>query len=145
VAQRTGKDRSSVANFLRLLKLPKELQQLVLEEKISMGHARALLGMDSAPEQRLLAERCLRNEWSVRQLEKTIAHLKKHPEGKENAPLPKIDPNVKAAIEKLEHALSTRVRILEKGKKGGRIEIEYSSSDELQRLYEYLIRESEPG
>jgi ParB family chromosome partitioning protein len=143
VAQRTGKERSTVANFLRLLKLPKELQQLVLEEKLSMGHARALLGVDSAPEQRLLAERCLRNEWSVRQLEKTIAQWKKQPQGPDKVRAPKIDPNVKAAIEKLERALSTRVRIVEKGRKGGRIEIEYSNAEDLQRLYEYLMREEE--
>ncbi len=143
VAKRTGKERSTVANFLRLLKLPKELQQLVLDEKISMGHARALLGVDSAPEQRLLAERCLRNEWSVRQLEKTIAHWKKQPQELEKIQAPKVDPNVKAAIEKLEQALSTRVRIVEKGKKGGRIEIEYSGAEELQRLYEYLTQEKD--
>jgi ParB family transcriptional regulator, chromosome partitioning protein len=140
VAHRTGKDRSTVANFLRLLKLPKELQQLVLEEKLSMGHARALLGVESAPEQRVLAERSLRNEWSVRQLEKTIQHIKKHPESKESLPV-KVDPNVKAAIEKLQQVLSARVRIIEKGKKGGRIEIDYSSQEELQRLYEYFVRE----
>lgn len=143
LAQRTGKERPTIANFLRLLKLPKELQQLVLDEKLSMGHARALLGVDSAPEQRLLAERCLRNEWSVRQLEKTIGHWKKQPQGQEKAIIPKVDPNVKAAIEKLEHALSARVRIVEKGKGVGRIEIEYSSREELQRLYEYLIQEKE--
>jgi ParB family chromosome partitioning protein len=140
VAQHTGKERSTVANFLRLLKLPKEIQQLVLEEKLSMGHARALVGVESAAEQRLLSERALRNDWSVRQLEKTIAHLKAPPAAA--GPHKRLDPNVKAAVEKLERALGTRVRLIEKGKKG-RLEIEYYSPEDLQRLYTYLLREKE--
>src|SRR5687767_8840858 len=73
VAQRTGKDRSTVTNFLRLLKLPKEVQQMVLEEQLSMGHARAILAMEGANEQRELAEQTVRFAWSVRQVEKVIA------------------------------------------------------------------------
>lgn len=142
LAERTGKDRSTVTNFLRLLKLTEDIQRLVLEERLSMGHARALLALDSVEEQRDLAMRCLHHDWSVRQLEKTIAYLKV---GKELHPEPKrVDPNVKAAVEKLEHALGTRVRIVEKNKKG-RIEIEYYSQEELQRLYEYLVREHQNG
>jgi ParB family chromosome partitioning protein len=74
VAQRTGKERSTVANFLRLLKLPKEIQQMVLEEKLSMGHGRSLLSLEAAAQQKELAERAINQGWSVRQLEKTIAH-----------------------------------------------------------------------
>jgi ParB family chromosome partitioning protein len=138
VAQRAGKERSTVTNFLRLLKLPKEIQQLVLDDRLSMGHARALLSLENADEQRVLAERTLRHGWSVRQVERTIS-LQKDGDAKKQTKT-RIDPNVKAAIEKLERALGTRVRIIAKGK-GGRIEIEYYSPEELQRLYEYLTVE----
>jgi ParB family chromosome partitioning protein len=138
VAQRTGKERSTITNFVRLLKLPQEIQQFVLEDKLSMGHARALLALESAPEQHALAEKTVRYGWSVRQVEKTISHLKSEKPRKKSAV--QTDPNVKAAVEKMEKALGTRVRILENGQ-AGRIEIEYYSQEELQRLYEYLIRE----
>jgi ParB family chromosome partitioning protein len=139
VAQRTGKERSTITNFVRLLKLPQEIQQLVLEDKLSMGHARALLALESAPEQRVLAEKTVRHGWSVRQVERTISQLKN--EKSKNKSTVHIDPNVKAAIETLEKALGTRVRIIEKGQ-AGRIEIEYYSQEELQRLYEYLVHEA---
>jgi ParB family chromosome partitioning protein len=138
LAERTGKDRSTVTNLLRLLKLSEDIQNLVLEERLSMGHARALLALESAGDQSDLAMRCLQHDWSVRHLEKTIASLK---ENKAQPEPKRVDPNVKAAVEKLERALGTRVRIVEKSKKG-RIEIEYYSQEELQRLYEYLVREN---
>jgi len=137
VAQRTGKERSTVTNLLRLLKLPKEIQQLVLEDRLSMGHARALLSLEDAGEQRVLADKVLRNGWSVRQVEQTIAFQKNE---LRKEPKRRMDPNVKAATEKLERALGTRVRIVARGK-SGRIEIEYYSPEELQRLYEYLTGE----
>ena len=138
VAQRTGKDRTTVTNFLRLLKLPKEIQLLVLEEKLSMGHARALLAIEGVPEQKTFADRVLQHGWSVRQVEKQISLSKKV---KPKSDLKKrMDPNVKAAVEKLDRCLGTKVRIIEKGKKG-RIEIDYYSPEELQRLYECLVRE----
>lgn len=140
VAHRTGKDRSTVANFLRLLKLPRDVQGMVLEEKLSMGHARALLALESADEQRAVAEKATAHEWSVRQLEKFIATAKTSPT-KADTPK-KIDPNVRAAIERLERSLGTRVRIVAKGKKG-RIEIEYYSPEELQRIYELLVKEED--
>src|SRR5262245_37078353 len=135
VAQRTGKDRSTVTNFLRLLKLPKEIQEMVLDERLSMGHARAILAMEGPDEQRALAENAIRKGWSVRQVEKVIADSKlpATPRKSEH-----VDPNVRAAMETLERSLGTRVRIVEKGKKG-RIEIEYYSQEDLQRLYERLV------
>ena len=137
VAHRTGKDRSTVTNFLRLLKLPSEVQQMVLEGLLSMGHARAILALEGAKEQRTLAEQAIEKAWSVRQVEKAIAASK--------APIlaqktKQVDPNVRAATEALERSLGTRVRIVEKGKKG-KIEIEYYSPEELQRLYERLVNE----
>jgi ParB family transcriptional regulator, chromosome partitioning protein len=138
VAQRTGKDRSTIANSLRLLKLPQQIQQLVLDDKLSMGHARALLAVESVDDQCALADKCVRQAWSVRQLEKIVA-LVKSPTAPQTVPKP-MDPNVKAAVEKMERALGTRVRIIE-GRTKGRIEIEYYSQEELQRLYEHLTRE----
>jgi ParB family chromosome partitioning protein len=137
VAQRTGKDRSTVTNFLRLLKLPREVQQMVLEGLLSMGHARAILGAEGGQEQLALAERAIENGWSVRQVERAsaakVATLS--PKKKQQ-----VDPNVRAATEALERSLGTRVRILEKGKKG-RIQIDYYSQEELQRLYERLVNQ----
>jgi len=136
VARRTGKDRSTVSNFLRLLKLSKDVQEMVLDDRLSMGHARALLAIDGAGEQRALADRVLKYAWSVRQVEKVIAANRTQNQPKKKG-YP--DPNVRAATEKLERSLGTRVRIVQKGKKG-RIEIEYYSQDELQRLYERLLK-----
>ena len=138
VAQRTGKDRSTVTNFLRLLKLPKEIQQMVLEDRLSMGHARAILALEGASEQRALAEKTVESGWSVRQVEKVIAASKAPNQPKKTK---RVDPNVRAATETLERSLGTRVRIVERGKKG-RIEIEYYSQEELQRLYERLVNET---
>ena len=138
VAQRTGKDRSTVANFLRLLKLPKEVQQMVLEDRLSMGHARAILAIEGPSEQQTLAEKTVEFGWSVRQVEKVIAAARAgQPKGTK-----RVDPNVRAATETLERSLGTRVRIVERGKKG-RIEIEYYSQEELQRLYERLVNQAD--
>jgi ParB family chromosome partitioning protein len=138
VGLRTGKDRSTITNFLRLLKLPKDIQQLVLDEKLSMGHARALLALDHAADQKTLAGKILRYGWSVRQVERSIAASKQPQAAAKEKP--RMDPNLRAAVEKMERALGTRVRIVEKGKRGW-IKIEYYSPEELQRLYEYFVRE----
>ena len=137
IAHRTSKDRSTVTNFLRLLKLPSEVQQMVLEGLLSMGHARAILALEGAKEQRALAEQAIENGWSVRQVEKAIAANKVPILAQKTK---QVDPNVRAATEALERSLGTRVRIVEKGKKG-KIEIEYYSPEELQRLYERLVNE----
>ena len=137
VAQRTGKERSTVANFLRLLKLPKDIQQMIQEGILSMGHARALLGVESHTQQREIAEKATAHGWSVRQLERTIAAGRKT-RTKTNAQTP-LDPNVRAALEHLERVLGTRVRIVENGPRG-KIEIEYYSQEDLHRLYEHLTR-----
>jgi ParB family chromosome partitioning protein len=112
---------------------------MVLEDRLSMGHGRALLGLEGVSQQKTFAEKIIQYDWSVRHVEKLIASATAR---KAKSEQPKrMDPNFKAAIEKLESSLGTRVRIVEKGKKG-RIEIEYYSQEELQRLYEYLVREN---
>jgi ParB family chromosome partitioning protein len=138
VARRTGKDRSTVANFLRLLKLPALIQELVKAGKLSMGHARALLALDDPRSQELLAQRAAKLGWSVRRVEGLISQQKNPVEEVSERKQP--DPNVMAATAKLETALGTRIRIVPQGSRG-RIEIDYYSQDELQRLYQHLLRE----
>lgn len=137
IARRTGKDRTTVTNMLRLLKLPPDVQLLLAEHRISMGHARAILGLQDPDHQRQLAEKASAQGLSVRQVERMVQNMTADRSEKEE-PKPQ-DPNVKAAVEELERALGTRVRIVEKNEKRGRIEIEYFSAEELDRLYNYIV------
>lgn len=134
IARRTGKDRTSVTNTLRLLKLPADVQLLLAEHRLSMGHARALLGLQSPDMQRQLAEKASSQGMSVRQVERTVQKMTENREDKPPEEQ-KQDPNVRAAAEELERALGTRVRIVEKSEKRGKIEIDYFSQDDLHRLY----------
>jgi len=143
IGRRTGKDRTSIANIVRLLKLPKEVQLLVAERRLSMGHARALLGLATADEQIQLAEKAVALGLSVRQVEAQVQEMTSdrdkpaHGSRKE----PAQDPNVRAAAEELERALGTRVRIIELSDQRGRIEIEYYSQADLDRLYQQIVGE----
>ena len=143
IGRRTGKDRTSIANIIRLLKLPKEVQLLVAERRLSMGHARALLGLATADEQIQLAEKAVALGLSVRQVEAQVQEMTSdrdkpaHGSRKESAQ----DPNVRAAAEELERALGTRVRIIELSDQRGRIEIEYYSQADLDRLYQRIVGE----
>jgi ParB family chromosome partitioning protein len=139
MAQRTGKERSSVANFMRLLKLPSEVQGLVEENKLSFGHAKALMSLD-APEAVLkLANRAVALSMSVRQVEGTVHNLM-HPEPKRERAERQVDPNVREAERQLQQALGVRVQIADnKGK--GKIVIEYKSLEDFDRVLEALARE----
>lgn len=134
LAQRTGKDRTTVTNLLRLLRLPRDVQDLVGEKKISMGHARALLSLPEEDQQRTAAARIVRQGLSVRQVEQLVKQLQEPAEPVVKAA---VDPNVAAAIARLEECLGAPVRLVERGKKG-RIEIRYGSPAELDRLYAVL-------
>jgi ParB family chromosome partitioning protein len=138
VARRVGKDRSSITNSLRLLRLTREVQSLVEEEKLSMGHARALIPIEQPEVQQALARAILSKGLSVRASELLVRRtLTPEPEH-----APRKDPesaNVKAAESKLSRRLGTPVRI-RGGKRGGVIEIRYSSADELSRLFDVLLR-----
>jgi len=136
IAARTGKDRTTITNLIRLLKLPKDVQLLLAERRLSMGHARAILGLSSPEMQTQLAEKAAAQGFSVRQVERLV---KKVNEPREPSETPLQDPNVKAAIAELESKLGTRVRIVEKSDQRGRIEIEYYSQEELHRLYEWIL------
>jgi ParB family chromosome partitioning protein len=137
LAQRTGKDRSTITNLLRLLRLPADIQALVAEKQLSTGHARALLALQDEEQQREVAQRILAKAMSVRQTEQLVRQLlEPAPEPKPEEPP---DPNIAAALEEMERALGTRVRLIARGPKKGRIEIDYNSPDELERIYELLV------
>ncbi len=135
IAARTGKDRTTITNMIRLLKLPREVQLLVAERRLSMGHARAILGLTTPELQTQVAEKAAAQGFSVRQVERLVKKVNEPREPSEN---PLQDPNIKAAVAELETTLGTRVRIVEKSDERGRIEIEYYSQAELQRLYEWI-------
>jgi ParB family transcriptional regulator, chromosome partitioning protein len=140
IGRRTGKDRTSITNIVRLLKLPKEVQLLVAEHRISMGHARAILGLPDATTQIQIAEKAAAQNLSVRQVETLVQELtsERPREGSGHRKEHTIDPNVRAAVEELERALGTRVRIVELSEQRGRIEIEYYSQAELDRLFQHI-------
>ena len=141
IGERTGKDRSSVTNMIRLLRLPEEVQLLLAEHRLSMGHARAILALDSAEEQIQMAEKASAQGLSVRQVEAlvqdaTSSDPKHAGKGKREKAQ---DPNVTAAVSELERALGTRVKIVELSEQRGRIEIEYYSQEELDRLFQHMV------
>ena len=141
IGRRTGKDRTTITNLLRLLKLPPEVQLLLAERRLSMGHARALLGLNSPDEQKALAAHATAHGYSVRDVERAVQDRTEHrePSPSKEKSTERPDPNTAAAVAELESALGTRVRIVEKTAQRGRIEIEYYSPEELNRLYELMI------
>jgi ParB family transcriptional regulator, chromosome partitioning protein len=142
IGRRTGKDRSSIANFIRLLKLPDDVQRLVAEGRIPMGQARALLSLQDPEAQRSLAEKAAAQGLSTRQVEALVRGATEPRAGRKHEAAPggqNLDPNVKAAVEELERVLGTRVRIIPTSEQRGTIEIEYFSQDELQRIYSLIV------
>ena len=139
IASVVGKDRTSIANYVRLLKLPDEVRAEVASGRLSMGHARALLGLVDAAAQRQAARDVIGRSLSVRETEALVKKLASpRPATTKVAGVP-MDVHTRAAEEQLRLALGTRVRIERRGiGSGGWIEIDFSSEDELQRLYEQL-------
>ncbi len=135
VSYSVGKSRPYISNSLRLLKLPDKVQELAAEGKISTGHARALAGVKNRQTQIELAMRAAAEDLSVRQIEKLVKAAKEPPK-KPAVRTPKTA-DEKRVEEDLKNALGTRVRLNRKGKKG-KIEIEFYSADELERLIELL-------
>jgi len=142
IAERVGKNRTIITTFLRLLKLPKDIQNLVEEEKLSAGHGRALLMLNDPDLQKRLAAKVIELSLSVRETEKAVKGIGREnyqPKDK-NLTKPKIDANMKAAEIKLRRQLGTQVNILPDGKgTGGKIEIEYYSDSDLDRVYRLLL------
>jgi ParB family chromosome partitioning protein len=140
IGRRTGKDRVTVTNTIRLLQLQPEVQQIVATGKISAGHARALIGIKDPDRQKNVAYSVISEGWTVRQIEKVVKDiLQGTADRPEKPPAPPVDPNVRAAIDEMQQTLGTRVRIIEKGKGKGHIEIEYYSSDDLDRIYGMIV------
>lgn len=136
VAQKVGKDRASVANTLRLLKLPASIKDWVHEGKLSMGHARAMLALESERQQMQVARQIVARDLSVRGVEELVkrisgSHSTRTQKSKES------DPNVAAVISQLRQRLGTKVEILGRAKRG-KIVIHYYSEEDLQRLFERL-------
>ena len=146
VAQRVGRDRSFVTNYLRLLRLPEDIQRLVEEEKLSMGHARALLGVDDADIQRRVARNVIEQSLSVRETERAIKRIIGGASpATATMPSPKRDDaNIRAAETKLRRRFGTQVRVLpSQTGTGGKIEIEYYNDSDLDRLYQLLVNAQE--
>ncbi|HNX49817.1 MAG TPA: ParB/RepB/Spo0J family partition protein [Thermoanaerobaculaceae bacterium] len=133
IAQQVGKDRSTVANVLRLLQLPLALQERVDEGALSAGHARALLAVDDLPRQAELAERCVREGWSVRRLERALQPAPRPPRRTS-------DPDTSEAADRLALTLGTRIEIRRR-RRGGEIRLHFGSEDELIRLFRRLSGE----
>jgi ParB family chromosome partitioning protein len=146
VSQRVGKTRSSITNALRLLKLPVEIQKLVEDERLSMGHARALLSLDSVEQQIAIAREIITKSLSVRDTEQIVkrsqtaghAHIQKPSRVSNNTEAP----NILAAETKLSKRLGSPVRI-KLSRNGGVVEIRFSSSDDLSRLFDALMQTQE--
>ncbi len=132
VAERVGKDRSTVANALRLLKLPEDVRDLVKDGKLDMGHARALLGLEGEEAIRKAAARVLREGLSVRATEALVRLLtmKRRPAGQ----APAETPAVRALATRLQRRLGTRCRVLPKSAVAGKLEVEYTSLAELDGI-----------
>ncbi len=138
IAAAVGKDRASIANYLRLLKLPVEVQAEVAAGTLSMGHARALLALPAEADQRSAARDVIAKGLSVRETELLVKKTADGGEPRKAAAEPSpADVHTRAAEDRLRLTLGTRVRIVRKGAKG-RIEIEFQSEDELIRLYDQL-------
>lgn len=139
VSQRVGKERSTVANALRLLGLPDEVKSMVAEGALSMGHARALLGVPRLPEMKDLAQRIAERKLSVRDAERLVQQQKGAK--KEPAKPAKASTNVKALVEELQRLLGTKVRLVDKGNGKGTLEVDYFSLDDLDRILQRLRKE----
>ena len=138
IAESVGKDRSSVANYVRLLRLPPEVRDHVGGRTLSMGHARALLSLPDAESQLRAGREIVQKGLSVRDTEALVKRAVNPAPEKPEAPK---DVHTRAAEDRLRFALGTRVRIARKGK-GGRIEIDFSDENELHRIYEQLTDKS---
>jgi ParB family chromosome partitioning protein len=138
IAAAVGKDRASVANFVRLLRLPEEVRTEVASGRLSMGHARALLSLTDEAEQRRIARDVIARSLSVRETESLVKRIVESDAPPRAATAPKpVDVHTRAAEDRLKLLLGTKVRIIRQGARG-RIEIDFVSEEELIRIYEQL-------
>ena len=143
VAKRVGRERSSVAHSLRLLKLPEKVQKMLQDGGLTSGHAKAIVAISDAATQIKVADEVVKRLLSVRETESLVARLlsKENAEkaGRAAGAVQVEDPNVRAAEEKMQHRLGTKVRIVRRGGRG-KIEIEFYSDEELDRLFTAIVR-----
>jgi len=139
VARRVGKNRVTITNMLRLLRLPPEVQQWISEDRLTTGHAKALLSLSDLSSILDVARKIIQGSYSVRQAEMLVSRLGKGGTQDATETSEAVDPNVKAAIHALEQALGTKVTIQESHGKG-RIELHFFSPEEMHRLYDGLMK-----
>lgn len=138
IARAMGKDRSTVANFLRLLNLPPSVRKLVESGELSMGHARALLTLDDGVRAGELARAAVRDGWSVREMERKVGETATAAAQKRKKAARPPDPVVRALEEALQESLSTRVHIRRSRKGKGVIEITFHGSEDFERVFELV-------
>ena len=146
VAQKTGKDRSTVSNFLRLLKLTPEVRQELIDGTLTMGHAKALVNIPDPERQKSLCAAIKERQLSVRETEDLVRQITNP------APAPaqaidkkeaseEVDPNIRAAVEEMSMALGTKVKLIARNAKSGRLEVEYYSPEDLDRIYSVIVKQ----
>jgi ParB family chromosome partitioning protein len=143
IATQVGKDRSSIANYMRLLKLPAEVRENVASGALSMGHARAIVALGSDRDQLRVARDVIARHLSVRETESLVKKQETPAASQPDAAPPKKDVHTRAAEQQLHLALGTRVEIRRR-RKGGEVAIAFATEDELQRIYEYLTETRRP-
>jgi ParB family chromosome partitioning protein len=134
---KVGKSRSHIANFLRLLSLPEEVKENVSRGTLSMGHARAIVGIKDPILVKQLAKQCVEQEWSVRELEEAVKNLDRKPADKAKPKVKNRDPYIDHLEEDLRERFKTTVKI-KHNKDKGKIELNYYSKQDLERLLELL-------
>ncbi|MGQ9559117.1 MAG: ParB/RepB/Spo0J family partition protein [Candidatus Oleimicrobiaceae bacterium] len=138
VAQKVGKDRSTVANFLRLLKLPRRIQESLVNGELSMGHARALITLNNSEDQIRIWQQTVKHALSVRRVEQLVREALQGPRLPKEPPR-ELPPEVQDIENRLRHTLATQVHIKPRGHRGT-IEIEYYSDEDLERLAGMICR-----
>ena len=138
VAERVSKSRTAVTNSMRLLKLSKKVQQMIIDDMISTGHARALLAIDDEEQQYILANKIFDEKLSVRETEKLVKALK-NPKKEVKKQKPEHTFVYDNIEEQLKHIIGTKVSVNPKANGKGRIEIEYYSEEELERIYDLIM------
>lgn len=139
LSEKVGKERATVANYLRLLRLPEEIKSLISDGSLSMGHARAVLSIEGRAHQIEAVRKIITKGLSVREAEALAKNISLAGTKKPKSHKAQKAPEIASLEDKLIKSLGTKVRIHHKGKKGGKIEIEYYSLDELDRLLDILL------
>ena len=147
LAEQVGKDRSSIANYLRLLRLPATVQKMIEDELLSMGQARALAGLESPELQTRLAGEIIKRRFSVRQTEAAVKRLSQRRSKADSSTLVTNDANIRAAEMKLKRLLGAQVRIRlgQSGQSGGKMEISFASVTDLDRIYSIIMSKTDTG